>query len=197
MAVIEMLAEVDSDSATRDHAGSPAERLLIVEDDPTAAMLLARSLRRHGYEVQTAASVQEGLERSVLCNPTAAIVDLRLGRESGLALVPSLAQRHPGIRILVLTGYASITTAVQAIKLGATDYLAKPAQLTEILTALRGTRPIELQPELNRPSPRRFEWEYIQQVLAEQEGNISATARALGVQRRTLQRKLAKKPSRS
>lgn len=197
MAAIEMLAEVDSDSAPRDHASRPAERLLIVEDDPTAAMLLARSLRRHGYEVETAASVQEALERSVLCNPTAAIVDLRLGRESGLALVPSLSQRHPGIRILVLTGYASITTAVQAIKLGATDYLAKPAQLTEILTALRGARPVELQPEFNRPSPRRFEWEYIQQVLAEQEGNISATARALGVQRRTLQRKLAKKPSRS
>ncbi|HEX4025636.1 MAG TPA: response regulator [Steroidobacteraceae bacterium] len=187
----------DNERAVENHSRGAAHRVLIVEDDPTAAMLLARSLRRHAYDVETAASVQQALERGALCNPTAAIVDLRLGRESGLALVPLLVQQYPGIRILVLTGYASITTAVQAIKLGATDYLAKPAQLTEILSALRGSRPIELQPELNRPSPRRFEWEYIHQVLAEQGGNISATARALGVQRRTLQRKLAKKPARS
>lgn len=192
-----MIAVGDNERVEDDRSRGVAGRVLIVEDDPTAAMLLARSLRRHGYRVEAAASVQQALERSALCNPTAAIVDLRLGRGSGLALVPLLVQQYPGIRILVLTGYASITTAVQAIKLGATDYLAKPAQLREILTALRGARPIELQPELNRPSPRRFEWEYIQQVLAEQEGNISATARALGVQRRTLQRKLAKKPVRS
>jgi two-component system, response regulator RegA len=196
MAAIETITAGDGECPVED-GGSTANRVLIVEDDPTAAMLLARSLRRHGYEVETAASVQQALERGVRFLPTSAIVDLRLGRESGLALVPLLVQRHPGIRILVLTGYASITTAVQAIKLGATDYLAKPAQVGEILTALRGARPLELQPELNRPSPRRFEWEYIQQVLAEQEGNISATARVLGVQRRTLQRKLAKKPARS
>ncbi|HTT06072.1 MAG TPA: response regulator [Steroidobacteraceae bacterium] len=195
MASIEMIASGASDSTAVPGIRS-ADRVLIVEDDPTAAMLLARSLRRHGYEAQTAASVQEALEHSAVCNPTAAIVDLRLGRESGLALVPQLAARHSGIRILVLTGYASIATAVQAIKLGASDYLTKPAQLTEILTALRGTRPAQLQPPLNRPSARRFEWEYIQQVLAEQEGNVSATARVLGMQRRTLQRKLAKKPAR-
>lgn len=176
---------------------SAPERLLVVEDDPTAAMLLARSLRRYGYDVETAASVQEALDRAALSRPAAAIVDLRLGRESGLALVPQLVQRQPGIRILILTGYASIATAVQAIKLGATDYLAKPVQPMEIVKALRGMRSEELQPDFSRPSPRRFEWEYIQSVLTEQGGNISATARALGVQRRTLQRKLAKRPARS
>ena len=197
MADLETIPAGKGPGMSGEGAGGAAERVLIVEDDPTAAMLLARSLRRHAYEVETAASVQQALERGAVCHPTAAIVDLRLGRESGLTLVPLLAARHAGIRILVLTGYASIATAVQAIKLGATDYLAKPAQLTEILTALRGARPVQLQRELTRPSPSRLQWEYIQQVLAEQNGNISATARALGIQRRTLQRKLAKRPARS
>jgi two-component system response regulator RegA len=109
-----------------------------------------------------------------------------------------LVSRHPGIRILVLTGYASVTTAVQAIKMGATDYLAKPAAVSEILGVLtgEGTRPVR-NPSVGRPSVRRFEWEYIQKVLAEHNGNISETARALGIQRRTLQRKLAKRPTKT
>ena len=173
-------------------------RVLLVEDDATAAMLLARALTRHGYQVQTAATIREAVERAAHWSPRAAIIDLRLGAESGLTLVPLLVQRDPGIRILVLTGYASIATAVRAIKLGATDYLAKPAEVSEIVAALRGGRATATEaPLLSRPSPRRFEWEYIQQVLAEQSGNISATARVLGMQRRTLQRKLAKRPTRS
>jgi len=183
-------------------SASPAhrsgERVLIVEDDATAAMLLARALARHGYQVRTAASAAQALERGAGWEPQAATVDLRLGQDSGLGLVPQLLQRHPGIRVLVLTGYASIATAVRAIKLGAIDYLAKPVEVTEIVAALRGCRGggDSESPPLNRPSPRRFEWEYIQQVLSEQQGNISATARALGMQRRTLQRKLAKRPVR-
>lgn len=175
---------------------SAGDRLLIVEDDPTAAGLLARALGKHGYLVETAASVREALEMSAVGPLQAAIVDLRLDKESGLELVPLLVGQHPGIRILVLTGYASVATAVQAIKMGASDYLAKPAGVTEILEALRGGRSHALRDRpLRRPSVRRLEWEYIQRVLADHEGNISKTARTLGMQRRTLQRKLAKRPS--
>ena len=170
-------------------------RLLLVEDDVTASSLLSRVLRRHGYLVDTAGSVQEALEVSARGPLQAAIVDLRLGTESGLRLVPALVSGHPGIRLLILTGYASIATAVQAIKLGATNYLAKPVNVTEILKALdedqmHATR----EPPSDRPSLRRFQWEYIQNVLAEHDGNVSRAARALGLQRRTLQRKLAKRP---
>ena len=175
-----------------------SDRVLIVEDDATAASLLARALRGHGYIAEAAASVEEARAVSTSAPLQAAIVDLRLDRDSGLRLVPELVSRHPGIRILVLTGYASVATAVQAIKMGATDYLAKPADVTEILRALGSDRS---RPEggapLERPSFRRFEWEYIQKVLAEHGGNISKTARVLGMPRRTLQRKLAKRPART
>ena len=178
-----------------------ALRTLLVEDDETAAGLLARALRRHGFEVQAAGSVQQALSLSSHWCPQAAVVDLRLQQESGLDLIPVLVRQRPGIRILMLTGYASIATAVQAIKLGASDYLPKPAPIAEIVAALRGRSPdggTAAQREgINRPSVRRFEWEYIQQVLAEHGGNISETARALRMQRRTLQRKLAKRPARS
>lgn len=172
------------------------DRVLIVEDDATAASLLARALRGRGYLAETAASVEQALAVSASAPLKAAIVDLRLDKDSGLRLVPELVSRHPGIRVLVLTGYASVATAVQAIKMGATDYLAKPAGVTEILRAL-GVDPLHPGGEapLERPSFRRFEWEYIQRVLAEHDGNVSKTARILGMPRRTLQRKLAKRPA--
>ncbi len=174
------------------------DRLLIVEDDGTAAALLSRALGKHGYRVETAASVQQALDASAGGPLHAAIVDLRLDTESGLGLVPVLVSRHPGIRVLVLTGYASVTTAVQAIKMGASDYLAKPVEVAEILEALSGERRRTLaSAPLERPSVRRLEWEYIQRVLAEHDGNVSKTARALGMQRRTLQRKLAKRPAKT
>ncbi|MGH8218112.1 MAG: response regulator transcription factor [Steroidobacteraceae bacterium] len=174
------------------------DRLLIVEDDVTAASLLARAMGRQGYLVETAASVQEALELSAAGALAAAIVDLRLERDSGLRLLPELVNSHPGIRVLVLTGYASITTAVQAIKMGATDYLAKPVGVSEILAALGCERMhAPDDPPLCRPSVRRFEWEYIQKILAEHAGNISKTARTLGMARRTLQRKLSKRPTRT
>jgi two-component system, response regulator RegA len=173
-------------------------RVLIVEDDATAVALLARALRKHDYLVATATSVEEALQVSEGWRPQAAIVDLRLGRDSGLRLVPVLVSKHPGIRILMLTGYASVTTAVQAIKMGATDYLAKPVDVAEILEVLTGGRvQAPHDATLSRPSVRRFEWEYIQKVLAEHDGNVSRTARALGMQRRTLQRKLAKHPTKT
>ncbi len=181
-------------------APSAGLRTLLVEDDETAAALLARALRRHGFEVQATGSVAQALTLSAHWRPQAAVVDLRLQQESGLTLIPSLVRQQPDIRILMLTGYASIATAVQAIKLGATDYLAKPAPIAEIVAALRGRGAVAATQSAtvsNRPSVRRFEWEYIQQVLAEHGGNISETARALRMQRRSLQRKLAKRPARS
>lgn len=174
------------------------DRVLIVEDDATAASLLARALRGRGYVAETAASVKEALDLSASGPLQAAIVDLRLDRDSGLRLVPELVSGHPGIRVLVLTGYGSVATAVQAIKMGATDYLTKPVDVTEILRALGGEPPRPMgEPSADRPSFRRLEWEYIQKVLAEHGGNVSKTARALGMQRRTLQRKLAKRPTRT
>jgi two-component system response regulator RegA len=172
-----------------------SDRVLIVEDDTTAAALLARALRRHGYLIETAASIEDALAVSAGGALQAAIVDLRLGKGSGLHLVPALVSAHRGIRILVLTGYASIATAVQAIKMGATDYLAKPVAIAEIVRALDGELIHAAEPPADRPSFRRFEWEFIQKVLAEHQGNISKSARALGMQRRTLQRKLAKRPA--
>jgi two-component system response regulator RegA len=170
-------------------------RVLIVEDDDTFATVLARALRARGYDVRTAASKAEALESSRHWSPRAAIVDLKLGQESGLELVPLLVQEHPAIRILVLTGYASIATAVRAIKLGASDYLSKPAEIEDILVALSGAKPAPTEPvAAAAPSMRRLEWEHIQRVLTEHGGNISEAARTLGMHRRTLQRKLAKRP---
>ncbi len=117
-----------------------AVRALIVEDDEIAAGLLARALGRHGFDVQATGSVQQALSLSEQWRPQAAVVDLRLPQGSGLSLIPALVQRQPGIRILMLTGFASIATAVQAIKLGASEYLSKPAPIVEIIAALRDGR---------------------------------------------------------
>ena len=129
--------------------------------------------------------------------PEFAVVDLKMGGTPGLALVKALHQLDPNTRIVVLTGYASIATAVEAIKLGATQYLAKPANADEIVAAFGHTAssdtPIKAQPT----QIENLEWEHIQRVLHEHDDNISATARALHMHRRTLQRKLAKPPSRS
>jgi two-component system response regulator RegA len=129
----------------------------------------------------------------------AAVLDLRLAQESGLDLIVPLRQRQPGLRILLLTGYASIVTAVEAIKLGAVDYLPKPASVEAILAVLECDLPNNTTTETaNAPmSVNRLEWEHIQRVLAEHDGNISATARALKMHRRTLQRKLMKHPVRA
>jgi two-component system, response regulator RegA len=130
--------------------------------------------------------------------PDAAIVDLKLGADDGLALIEPLRRSHPHMRIVVLTGYASIATAVRAIKLGADDYLAKPVTAGAVAAVLERGAP----PRANGAAPlepmstRRLEWEHIQRVLGEHGGNISATARTLRMHRRTLQRKLGKRPAR-
>lgn len=172
-------------------------RILLVEDDAVVCELLSRKLRERGFLVEVSASVEHAREVAGAWKPQAAILDLVLGRASGLELIPELVAAHPGIRVVVLTGYASIATAVHAIKMGAGEYLAKPASVEDIVAALRGDRSTAAQASLSDiPSIRRLEWEHIQRVLAEHAGNISETARVLGVTRRTLQRKLAKRPVR-
>lgn len=168
---------------------------LIVDDDPVFSRVLARSLTRKGYQTQVASDLQTAIFLAETEQFDLASVDLKLDQESGLQLIPRLRALQPHLRILMLTGYASIATAVEAIKLGADHYLPKPADTEQILQALLGQAcTAEAAPPSEPMSVSRLEWEHIQKVLLEQEGNISATARALNMHRRTLQRKLAKYP---
>ncbi len=174
-----------------------SRRLLLVDDDEIFGDTLARALSKRGYTVDLARSVADGRKRIETCPPDFAIIDLRIHDDTGLTLVELLAQKAPDTRIVVLTGFGSIATAVEAIKLGATQYLTKPASVDEILTALETDTARQPVTAPEKPlSVRRLEWEHIQKVLAEHDGNISATARALGMHRRTLQRKLQKRPVR-
>lgn len=170
--------------------------LLVVDDDQTFAEVLARSLRRRGYAVTLAHNQQQALAEAEQSPPEYAVVDLKLGDDSGLKLIEALQQLEPATRIVMLTGYASIATAVEAIKLGAVHYLAKPTDADSIVAAfgkLDGDASVLAASE--PLSVDRLEWEHIQKVLLENDGNVSATARALNMHRRTLQRKLGKRPS--
>lgn len=168
-----------------------------MEDDEVFARVLAKSLAAHGLQAHTAGNGADALALAERHDFAAAVLDLKLAGETSLALIPRLKSLNPAMRILVLTGYASIQTAVEAIKLGATHYLPKPATVAEILAALEHEAGNPEQPAAAQPlSVDRLEWEHIQRVLAEHDGNISATARALNMHRRTLQRKLAKRPVR-
>ena len=171
------------------------QTLLIVDDDSTFSSILSRALTRRGYQVFTAETATEAVELCTQHQPQQAVVDLKLETESGLNILPQLKTVNPNIQMLILTGYSSISTAVEAIKMGAINYLCKPAGVDDILAAFSNTAPnpatsIKETP----PSVDRLEWEHIQKVLAENGGNISATARNLGMHRRTLQRKLLKRP---
>lgn len=175
----------------------PLSPMLIVEDDEIFARVLATTLRHHGIEVQSASNSHDALALAQSHAFNAAVLDLKLAGETSLALIPALKTLHPELRILMLTGYASIQTAVEAIKLGAANYLPKPATVAEILAALGSDKADPDIAAADQPlSVDRLEWEHIQRVLAEHDGNISATARALNMHRRTLQRKLGKKPVR-
>ena len=169
-------------------------RLLIVEDDAVLARTLARSFERRGYGVTVLAG-PDGLEdvaRAV--RPTHAVVDLRLGGASGLDVIKRLHAIDPGTRIVVLTGFASIATAVEAIKLGATNYLTKPANTDDIEAAFAKTEGDAAVDVASRPtSIKTLEWEHIHQVLVDTDFNISEAARRLGLHRRTLARKLDKR----
>ncbi len=168
--------------------------VLITEDDETLAESLGRSFARRDYEVKIAANVKEAISALKTFHPRYAVVDLKMSGESGLDLVKYLHKFDQSIKIVVLTGYASITTAIEAIKLGACYYLAKPANVEMIIAAFEDKINIlEVAPANSRISVKNIEWEYIHQVLVESDFNISKAARILGMHRRTLARKLEKR----
>ena len=173
---------------------TPQRLLLIVEDDEAFARVLKRSFERRDYRVLLAASVEETQTLLRTETPEYAVVDLKLGTASGLAVVQALSAHDPDMLIVVLTGFASIVTAVEAIKLGACNYLVKPSNTDDIEAAFNHTPGDVGAPVAARAtSIKTLEWERIHEALAETGFNISETARRLGMHRRTLARKLAKR----
>ncbi len=172
------------------------KNIFIIDDDVILADALSRGFTQRNYQVTTAYNLSEAItyiESQPVINY--AVIDLNIHGESGLALVRAIHQQSPEAAIVVLTGYSSISTSVEAIKLGATNYLCKPATVSEIIEAFE-----HIEGDINTPiqekplSVDRLEWEYIQKTLKDNDGNVSKTARELGMHRRTLQRKLQKKP---
>ncbi len=172
-------------------------RFLLVDDDTTLCSVLGRALTRRGYLVETANSASEAMRISERFSPTCAAIDLKLGSDSGLHLVEPMLRMNREMKIVVMTGYGSIPTAVQAIKAGAVNYVAKPVDVDTLLAAFEaGGNGLGGESTSTPMSLKRLEWEHLQRVLDEHDGNISATARSLGMHRRTLQRKLQKRPVR-
>ena len=170
--------------------------LLLVDDDAEFISVLTAAMMKRGYLVTTANSAESAYELAQQDAPEYAVVDLKMAGNSGLVLVRQLSSLNAGTRIVVLTGFASITTAIEAIKLGATHYLAKPVDADEIVVAFeKESGDAEVELTTNPLTIDRLEWEHIQRVLAENNDNISATARSLNMHRRTLQRKLNKNPT--
>ena len=168
---------------------------LIVDDDSAFSSVLARVLKHRGQNVYCANNGQQALDICTLTHIDRVVLDLKLKFESGLSILSDLKAQSSNIEILILTGYSSISTAVEAIKLGAVNYLCKPASADEIISAFTTTQATEDVALRSSPtSINRLEWEHIQRVLNDHHGNISATARSLGMHRRTLQRKLQKRP---
>lgn len=176
------------------------QNVLTIDDDQVFCQLVKRGLERHGYAVIIAHDDSSALQQAKTQAMDFVLLDLRLGDASGIQLIEPLLEINPQSQIIVMTGYASLATAVQAIKLGAVNYLAKPVDIATLLKTLENpeTTQEQAQTASEEPSPtslKRLEWEHIQRVLHENDGNISATARQLNMHRRTLQRKLQKKPS--
>lgn len=170
--------------------------VLLVDDDVVFVETLGRALARRGYAVTVCVSTEEA-RRSIRENaPCNAVVDLRLPDGSGLSLVGLIKERNPNAVIVVLTGFGSIASAVEAVKLGAANYLCKPVDADAVVVALSGSAQEERTVDSSKQplTVMRLEWEHINRVLGENGGNISATARALNMHRRTLQRKLLKHP---
>jgi two-component system response regulator RegA len=173
------------------------EPILVIDDNPTFNATLVRTLERRGQAATGALDAGSALTAARRLKPARIVLDLNLAGCSGLALIQEFLAIRPDCRIVVLTGYASIATAVEAIKLGAVQYFAKPVEIDALLSAFaQESRQADDYKAPDRPlSVDRLEWEHIQRVLQENGGNVSATARALNMHRRTLQRKLAKHPA--
>jgi two-component system response regulator RegA len=175
--------------------------LLVVDDDEVLRERLVRAFRERGYDAVGAPDGEQALTLAVQDPPELAVVDLRMPGRPGLEVVRELLALDPATHVVVLTGYGSIATAVEAIRIGAKHYLTKPADADEILRAFEGGSPspsdsplASTDAELGTPSLARTEWEHIQRVLADVHGNVSEAARRLGLHRRSLQRKLSKYP---
>lgn len=178
-------------------AAADAQTLLLVDDDDVFRRRLARAFAERGFEVREAADGGAALALARAESPELAVVDLRMPGAGGLEVVRGLHEIDPTTRIVVLTGYGSIATAVEAMRLGATHYVAKPADADDLLAAFaRADRPADAEPDAEPvvPSLARVEWEHIHRVLTDCGGNVSRAARLLGLHRRSLQRKLAKYP---
>lgn len=172
-------------------------KLLIIEDDVAFAQTLARRLTKNNFDAHLCHSASDALAMCLDIAPEYILLDMNLAGDSGLQLLTPIRTQLPQAKIVLLTGYASIATAVEAMRLGADDYLAKPVTTPMLLKSLLGEEQNSAGDTLQvdeAMSPDRVEWEHIQQVLAANDGNVSATARQLNMHRRTLQRKLQKKP---
>ena len=182
--------------ATGPVAVSTERSLLIVEDDKSFVQRLARAMEARGFEVTTAESVADGLFQVERVAPAYAVVDMRLGDGYGLDVVTALKQRRPDARAIILTGYGNIATAVNAVKIGAFDYLAKPANADDVIAALLAPEDRKAEPPEHPMSADRVRWEHIQRIYELCGRNVSETARRLNMHRRTLQRILAKRAPR-
>lgn len=180
---------------------APRPSILIVDDDERFRSRMARAFEERGYEVQHADGYDGAMHIAVAESTEYAVVDLRMPGRSGLEVVRELHRVDPATKIVVLTGYGSIATALEAVRLGATHYLTKPADVEEVIAAFERAPGLETQAALGEgeapqtPSLARVEWEHIQRVLTDCDGNITKASERLGIHRRSLQRKLAKFPA--
>ena len=175
-------------------AAMPGDRsLLIVEDDKSFLQRLARAMEGRGFTVMTAESVADGLTQLETTSPAFAVVDMRLEDGNGLDVISALKRRRPDARAIILTGYGNIATAVNAVKLGAVDYLSKPVDADDVVAALLALEGRRAEPPENPMSADRVRWEHIQRIYELCSRNVSETARRLNMHRRTLQRILAKR----
>lgn len=172
------------------------KKLLIIEDDVSFAATLARRMTKYNFNCQQVHQADQALHACLQQKPDCILLDMKLASQNGLTLIKPIRAALPKVKLVLLTGFASVTTAVQAMRLGADDYLAKPVNTQMLLTALDITQEAEstIDLDVDTMSAERVEWEHINQVLNSNDGNVSATARQLGMHRRTLQRKLQKKP---
>lgn len=177
---------------------SAKAKILVIDDDEAFCRVLGRGLERQGLQVQTAHTAASALGLAAEFQPEQILLDLRLGADNGLKLIEHLLRQCPGARIVLATGYASVATAVEAVRRGAFNYLPKPFDLPTLLRAFNVAPEAGLAEDLPAlpPTLRRQGWEHLQRVLSDSDGNISAAARVLGIDRRTLQRRLAKRPER-
>ena len=171
------------------------ETLLIIDDDEVFAQVLSRAMAKRFARVFVSNTVEQAVLSAQENKPDKIVLDLKIHQSSGLDIIEQLCEASPGVAIVVLTGYSSIATTVEAMKLGATNYLCKPVNADELILAFNDAAASALAeiPD-SPPTVSRLQWEHIQKILAQNNGNVSATARALGMHRRTLQRRLQKRP---